>query len=221
LQFKGNDEYFGLLIEPHFETFQQCVNNRADGLCRIYNAALVSFDFDSPEIQLGIHSQYSAMNSIVKPSSEKYVDTVNVEARTLQSILDENDISIVDNFYLDVEGYEKNVLNGIDFNKTKFNNIEVECHYPFLNITQEEELSRVVQKTDILLNLKKLFIILQQTLLIEWKIRGEILLIVKKQIKKILYIKQMLVYFLQLFLQEIKRYPETIKKKLKVNSEIY
>jgi len=140
LQFKGNDEYFGLLIEPHFETFQQCVNNRADGLCRIYNAALVSFDFDSPEIQLGIHSQYSAMNSIVKPNSEKYVDTVVVEAKTLQSILDENDISIVDNFYLDVEGYEKNVLNGIDFNKTKFNNIEVECHYPFLNITQEEEI---------------------------------------------------------------------------------
>jgi FkbM family methyltransferase len=140
LQFKGNDEYFGLLIEPHFETYQQCVNNRADGFCKIYNAALVSFEFNSPEIQLGIHSAYSAMNSIVKPSSEKYVNTVNVEARTLQSILDENNISIVDNFYLDVEGYEKNVLDGIDFTKTKFNNIEIECHYPFLNITQDEEI---------------------------------------------------------------------------------
>jgi FkbM family methyltransferase len=144
LQFKGNDEYFGLLIEPHFETFQQCVNNRADGLCRIYNAALVSFDFEFDKIELGIHSVYSAMNSIVKPSSEHYNQIVNVPARTLQSILDENSILTVDNFFLDVEGYEKNVLDGIDFNKTKFNNIELECHYPFLGLTVDEEIDMYI-----------------------------------------------------------------------------
>ena len=140
LQFKGNNEYFGLLIEPHFETYQQCVKNRADNLCKIYNAALVSFDFNHSEIQLGIHSSYTAMNSIIKPSAENYPQTVNVKAKTLQSILDENNISIVENFYLDVEGYEKNVLDGVDFNKTKFNNIELECHYPFLGLTMEEEI---------------------------------------------------------------------------------
>lgn len=144
LQFKGNNEYFGLLIEPHFETYQQCISNRADEFCKIYNSALVSFDFDHSEIQLGIHSSYTAMNSVVKPSTEEYTQTVNVEAKTLQSILDENNISVVENFYLDVEGYEKNVLEGIDFNKTKFHNIELECHYPFIGLTMEEEIDMYV-----------------------------------------------------------------------------
>lgn len=144
IQFKNNSEYFGLLIEPHFETYNQCVSNRGNGFCKIYNAALVSFDFKSTEIQLGIHSIYTAMNSIVKPSNQDYIDTINVPARTLQSILDENNISIVENFYLDVEGYEKNVLNGIDFSRVKFNHIELECHYPFLNITLDEEIDMYI-----------------------------------------------------------------------------
>lgn len=144
IQFKNNNEYFGLLIEPHFETYQQCIINRNNEFCKIYNAALVSFDFKSTEIQLGIHSQYTAMNSIVKPSNQNYIDTINVPAKTLQSILDENDISVVENFYLDVEGYEKNVLNGINFNKTKFNNIELECHYPFIDLTEDEEINMYI-----------------------------------------------------------------------------
>lgn len=144
LQFKNNSEYFGLLIEPHFETYNQCVANRDDGFCKIYNAALVSFDFSESEVELGIHSLYAAMNSIVKPSTENYTKTVKVPAKTLQSILDENNISIVENFYLDVEGYEKNVLDGIDFNKIKFNNIELECHYPFINLTIDEEINMYI-----------------------------------------------------------------------------
>lgn len=144
LQFKGNNEYFGLLIEPHFETYEQCVINRNDGLCKIYNAALVSFDFPDSEIELGIHSSYTAMNSIIKPSTENYNQIVKVPAKTLQFILNENNISIVENLYLDVEGYEKNVLDGIDFNKTKFNNIELECHYPFINLTMEEEINMYI-----------------------------------------------------------------------------
>ena len=140
LQFKDNDEYFGFLIEPCYETYQQCVANRFNNLCKIYNAALVSFDFNYSEIDLGIHSVYSAMNSIVKPSGESYSKTTSVIARTLQSILDENNIDTVENFFLDVEGYERNVLEGIDFKKTKFNNIELECHYPFINLTQSQEI---------------------------------------------------------------------------------
>jgi FkbM family methyltransferase len=128
LQFKEDANYFGLLIEPHFETYQHCVLNRSGDNSKIYNAALVSFDFGFDKIELGIHSSYTAMNSILKPHGEIYNSTVSVPARTLQSILDENNISIVENFFLDVEGYEKNVLDGIDFNKTRFNNIEIECH---------------------------------------------------------------------------------------------
>jgi FkbM family methyltransferase len=148
LHLQNNHEYFGLLIEPHLETYNQCVINRDNGYAKIYNAALVSFNFQSPTIDLGIHCDYTAMNSIVKPPEESYPQTVSVPARTLQSILNENDIDLVEYFYLDVEGYEKNVLEGIDFNKTKFNFIELECHYPFIGLTEDEEINMYISFFD-------------------------------------------------------------------------
>jgi FkbM family methyltransferase len=144
LQFKDNDEYFGLLIEPHFDTYQQCCHNRQNERCKIYNCALVSFSYKDENIKLGIHSSYTAMNSTIKAPNEKYIDTVDVKARTLQSILDENDISFVEYFFLDAEGYEREILNGIDFKKISFNNIEVECHYPFLGLTQKDEIDQYI-----------------------------------------------------------------------------
>jgi FkbM family methyltransferase len=140
LQFKNNDEYFGILVEPHLETYRQCCVNREDKLCKVYNSALVAFDYKPSIINLALHSSYTAMNSIIKATSENYIKMVEVEARTLQSILDENNISDVEFMYLDAEGYETQILNGIDFKKTKFKNIEIECHYPFINLTMQEEI---------------------------------------------------------------------------------
>ena len=42
---------------------------------------------------------------------------VQVQARKLSDILDQNSIDKIDFFSLDVEGYELNVLNGIDFSR--------------------------------------------------------------------------------------------------------
>jgi len=130
------DKDFGILIEPHLETYNKCCENRQNYLCKVYNCALVSFDYNFDTIDLGLH-EHTAMNSILY----KNLNTVSVKARTLQSILDENNISIVENFFLDTEGYENEILKGIDFNKTKFKNIEIECHASIIGITVEEEIN--------------------------------------------------------------------------------
>ena len=142
LQFKDNPEYFGILIEPSPDTFLHCLLSRGNDLCKVYNYALVSNDFIGNEITMGVHQIYSAMNSIVKPESESFPNSITVKARTLQSILDELDISLVEHLFLDAEGYEFEIINGIDFDKTSFSNIEIECHYNFLNISYEEEVEK-------------------------------------------------------------------------------
>ena len=51
-----------------------------------------------------------------------------VEARTLTSILSEIGINHIDFISLDVEGYELEVLQGLDFNKTNVNYILIETN---------------------------------------------------------------------------------------------
>ena len=53
---------------------------------------------------------------------------IKVKARTLSSILNELNIQNIDFFSLDVEGYEFNVLKGIDFNKVNIKNILIEIY---------------------------------------------------------------------------------------------
>lgn len=140
IHLKEDPQYFGILIEPSKEVFDECVINRKNERTLIYNAALVSKEYKEPTIELQIHSMYHLMNSINKSINQSYNNSTRVPARTLQSILDENDIKEVEYLYLDVEGYENEVLNGIDFNKTKFKNLEIECHAEFIGMTQEDEI---------------------------------------------------------------------------------
>lgn len=52
---------------------------------------------------------------------------IKVPARTLTSILDEANASKIDFFSLDVEGFELNALQGLDFNKYRPEFMLVEC----------------------------------------------------------------------------------------------
>lgn len=140
LNLVNNNEYFGILIEPLPDMYNQCCYNRSKN-SKIYNCALVDFEHKEPTVDIYIHNMFSAMATIKKAASEKYVNKIKVPARTLDSILEELDVTNIDYFYLDVEGYEYNVLKGINFNKRFFNYIEIECHFTLTGIPMDEEIT--------------------------------------------------------------------------------
>ena len=130
LYFEKYMKWQGLLIEGIPALAEKCRQNRPDSI--VENCALVSFDYSGSTIDM----QYSNFMSIVKgafgseeednkylQTGEKFLPegektyTVTVPAKTLSSILDEYNIQKVDLLSLDVEGYELNVLQGIDFSR--------------------------------------------------------------------------------------------------------
>jgi len=135
-----NNEYFGILVEPVPSSYERCLQNRPNNT-KIYNCALVDFDHVGSTIEIHPHFLHSAMTTLIKSNSQLYNDKKKVSARTLESILEENNINNIEEFYLDVEGYELNVLKGIDFSKRKFNLIEIECHAGLIDISLEEEIN--------------------------------------------------------------------------------
>jgi FkbM family methyltransferase len=113
LQFKDNPNYFGILIEPSPDSYLACCHNRKNDNTLIYNCALVSNTYNSDTIKLYPSSLSSAMN-ITQESDLDYknyphfsTQGADIPARTVQSILDENKITEIENMYLDVEGAEK------------------------------------------------------------------------------------------------------------------
>jgi FkbM family methyltransferase len=118
----------GILVEPSYNQYEKCKKNRS---CNIYNRALVSFDYTEEFIK-GDFEDSSPMSSINgERLGSKHL--IQVKVSTLQSILDELNITRVNFFSLDVEGYELSVLKGIDFNKVKFDLILVEFNPANLN----------------------------------------------------------------------------------------
>lgn len=140
LEFIDNDQYFGILVEPVLYSYERCLQSRPNNT-KIYNCALVDFDYIEPTIEIHHHSLHSAMTTLIKSNGQSYHEKSKVPARTLDSILEENDIINIEVFYLDVEGYELNVLKGINFSKRKFNLIEIECHSGLIDISLEEEIN--------------------------------------------------------------------------------
>jgi len=121
-------EWSGILVEPNLRSFNDCLKNRSTITNKFYNCALVSFDYSDKYIDFFTHGGHSAMGGVVKRCDTHYTNSIKVECRTLQSILDELNISIVDKFFLDVEGYELSVLKGVNFTKTTFKELEIEVH---------------------------------------------------------------------------------------------
>lgn len=129
-----NKGWTGLLIEPNPETFEMCKQNRPNSI--VENYCLVS-DLSIKEITLyeaglmtiaqnSITHHGDAKSHIAKANTS--IKELKCQATTLQFLLDKHNISNIDFFSLDVEGYEYEVLKGIDFNKIKIGNILLECN---------------------------------------------------------------------------------------------
>ena len=141
---QSNTRYFemykgwkGLLIEAVPELAEKCNKIRRKSI--VESCALVGFDYHNKTIEI----HYCNLMSMVHDDSKEEKEHINsgrqylkqgekdyfirVPAFTLTEILEKNNITKIDFLSLDVEGYEYEVLTGIDFNKyrPKFMLIEV------------------------------------------------------------------------------------------------
>lgn len=118
----------GILIEAVPHLAEACGKNRPR--CIVENCALVAADFEQTEIEM----QYCNLMSLVKGamgSDDKDRDHIRrgcevqriesydlkAPVRTLTDVLDQYSVGTIDLFSLDVEGYEMNVLRGLDFER--------------------------------------------------------------------------------------------------------
>jgi len=135
-------KWSGILVEGIPELFERARKQRPNSV--VYNCALVSSDF--PDSTVTMH--YANLMSVVEGSLKtdeaqdrhirdgldvQHLDrsySVTVPARTLESILDEHpNLPNIDFFSLDVEGYELNVLKGMNLARYKPKYILVEARF--------------------------------------------------------------------------------------------
>ena len=117
------DDWRGILVEPSVNLFQELQNNRPSAFC--FCCALGSFDEEGAYLWGDFTgSLMSSINGVrqSRPPTEK------VLVRSLQSIIDEVGIYHINFLSLDTEGYEFNILKGIDFTKTTFDYMLIEIY---------------------------------------------------------------------------------------------
>lgn len=142
LHLKDDKNYHGIMIEANPIAFAFCQRNRNPINHTLVHAALVPLDYEFNSIDLygrsgpqDPTSLHQSLMSCVSDSSwrkrdpKRFTDQpmVTVPAVPIQSILDNLKVDIVEYFFLDVEGYEAQVLQGLS-GKTKIKHLEVELH---------------------------------------------------------------------------------------------
>jgi FkbM family methyltransferase len=116
--------WLGLLIEPSVNTYNECVKNRSTKNT-ILNCALVSYDFNEDFI---VGDFDGHLMSSVNGERRNNPNLNKVNVRKLSDILDEYRYKKIDFFSLDVEGYELEVLKGIDFTRHRPTYILIEVY---------------------------------------------------------------------------------------------
>lgn len=129
LYFELYKNWKGILIEPIPELAEKCKKNRPN--CIVENYALVSSDYKEFMIDMtycnlmstikGAFEKENEINHLSEGSKIQNIEQydLRVSAITLNTILNKHKLIKVDLLSLDVEGYEVEVLKGIDFDKYK------------------------------------------------------------------------------------------------------
>ncbi|MBN2106043.1 MAG: FkbM family methyltransferase [Deltaproteobacteria bacterium] len=140
LYFERYKGWKGLLIEAIPGLAEKCRQNRPK--CIVENCALVAAAYPEKTVEM----RYCNLMSLVKGSLNSDEDEkkrilsgmqhlakdektyiVKVPAKTLSEVLNKHSIEHIDLLSLDVEGYESQVLKGIDFNKQRIEFMLIEA----------------------------------------------------------------------------------------------
>lgn len=113
----------GVLIEPSPSLFPKLVKNRPQSKC--FQCALGSFEENGT---LGVGDFDGDSMASINGTRRHEKPTQTVLIRSLQSILDESGLHHINFFSLDTEGYELNILKGIDFSRTSFDYLLIEIY---------------------------------------------------------------------------------------------
>ena len=138
LPFELNYNWNGLCIEPHPQAFKRLKQNRK---CKCLNLAIsntneeVSFIVVEGQAEMlsGIARYYDSrhknrlVNEVDNNKDKAYKQ--KIFAKSLQAVLDENNIKEVNYLSIDTEGSEVAVIEGIDFSKTHIDLISMEVNY--------------------------------------------------------------------------------------------
>lgn len=124
LTLEKEQNWTGLLIEPSINSFNECLKNRDINKNIILNCALVSTEYTDNIIYGDFDGHLMSSINGIRRNNNNLNPT---PAKKLSDILFENNISNIDFFSLDVEGFEYEVLKGIDFTQhlPKFILIEI------------------------------------------------------------------------------------------------
>jgi len=119
LEVKG---WKGLIVEP-LTTYNESYRTVRPNTI-LENYALVSFDYKKETIK----GNFSNVHMGGCTDSPLHRKDDSVPCITLAALLEKHNIKKVNFFSLDVEGYEKEVLKGIDFSKVDIDLIILEAH---------------------------------------------------------------------------------------------
>lgn len=163
-------DWNGILIEGIPELYKKCKDERKNS--KVYNYALVSNDFTEPYVEMHFANLMSVVDGSMKSEEgqRKHIEngvqvqdlkqsyTVQAPARTLESILNDLDQPVkIDFLSLDVEGYELEVLKGLNLKKYQPTYILVEVrNFDEINdyLTEQYDLVEQITSHDYLYKFK-------------------------------------------------------------------
>ena len=141
--FERYQDWRGILVEPIPQLAERCRVNRPKAI--VEQCALVSSDSEEDTVEM----TYCNLMSLVsgargsKDADQAHLDagrrflepdeetcSVRVPARTLSSALTQHGVECIDLLSLDVEGFEADVLRGLDFGRYAPRHILVEVNDP-------------------------------------------------------------------------------------------